>query len=746
MDTLDLARYRCGPIEISVSNRTLLVAGAPTHLRPKTFELLLFLIERRDRLVSKEELLKYVWNDAVVNDNSPARCVIELRKALGDDTRSPRYIRTVPKIGYQFIGALEEEAAPPASAGFPALAPPPPARRRRRLFAVAALLVAATLGIVIARSRTTASDPARHIVLVLPFENQSQSKDLDWLRHGLADLVVTNLAHSPRFRVVTASQSVAQPAAPRLDEAFSLARRLHADAVIGGGFARFGESIRVNAKLYDAKDGRLLHAESVDASTPEKILPQAEELVSELAGDLGERPARRLNVTPARPATRDLRAYRLYTLGVENAHAYHTDLAIEQFRQALALDPGFAMAQARIGYTLAVTTGSPEDGRVYLEKVFRQFQTLSESDRLHIEAWYAIANHDFPLAIRKYRELLARDPGETESYLRLARLLQGEERTAEAIEILKQGLVSDPDSTDLLNYFGQLQSLTGHHDEAIALISRYVALAPEEANSHDSLGLAYAWAGRMAEAEQAFGRALQIQPDFDVALRHMATLEAHTGRYRSAIGRASVLLDHSTNPTTEAWAGSLLVEFLLRTGDVEGARKAAVIVERKEPAMRAQRAYVVLASGDAAQANRIANQLSETRWTNRGGRGAWIREKFFLLGGAAMLDGRSADALADFQEALRHSVSWNDLNFHEDCLADAYLKLGRLDEAIAEYERIVRLFPGMGLAHYHLGSAYLQKGLTSRAASEYRRFLDLWNQADPVSEVLDARVKLNQVH
>jgi tetratricopeptide (TPR) repeat protein len=99
--------------------------------------------------------------------------------------------------------------------------------------------------------------------------------------------------------------------------------------------------------------------------------------------------------------------------------------------------------------------------------------------------------------------------------------------------------------------------------------------------------------------------------------------------------------------------------------------------------------------------------------------------------------------LADFQQALRHQPLWNMPAWFDDCPADAYLKLGRLDEAIAEYQRAVRMFPGVGPSHYHLGVAYQRKGQRDLAKTAYRRFLKLWNQADPdVPEVVAARAEL----
>ena len=76
----------------------------------------------------------------------------------------------------------------------------------------------------------------------------------------------------------------------------------------------------------------------------------------------------------------------------------------------------------------------------------------------------------------------------------------------------------------------------------------------------------------------------------------------------------------------------------------------------------------------------------------------------------------------------------------EDCLANAYLELGRLDKAIAEYERILRLNSNYPLARYHLAQAYERKGLREQARAEYERFLQVWKDADPdLPEVVAAK-------
>src|SRR6185503_179470 len=140
----------------------------------------------------------------------------------------------------------------------------------------------------------------------------------------------------------------------------------------------------------------------------------------------------------AQVMTNNLEAYRDYSLAIEKAQGLHNVEAIALLEKAIALDPQFAMAHARIGYVYAVPWGRAEDGKPYLEKAFQLSHRLTEKDKLYITAWYAIANLDFTAAAQTFREIIARYPLEVEAYHRLGSLLAGEERVEEAISIYKQ--------------------------------------------------------------------------------------------------------------------------------------------------------------------------------------------------------------------------------------------------------------------------------------------------------------------
>src|SRR5678815_5326128 len=123
------AFYEFGPFSVDAGKRLLLRHGEPVPLAPKVLETLLVLIEARERVLSKDELLKQVWGDTIVEEGGLARNVSVLRKALGEKPEDHRYIVTVPARGYRFVADVRERCGPDLVPS--ALAPAIPAHRRR---------------------------------------------------------------------------------------------------------------------------------------------------------------------------------------------------------------------------------------------------------------------------------------------------------------------------------------------------------------------------------------------------------------------------------------------------------------------------------------------------------------------------------------------------------------------------------------------------------------------------------------
>ena len=108
--------FLCDGFEIREHEYCIVRKGEVVAIEPRAFRVLLYLLKNPQKLVTKEELLQSVWSDVAVTENSLARAVLKLRQGLGDDARAPRYIETVSRIGYRFVGpveVVEQPTAPP---------------------------------------------------------------------------------------------------------------------------------------------------------------------------------------------------------------------------------------------------------------------------------------------------------------------------------------------------------------------------------------------------------------------------------------------------------------------------------------------------------------------------------------------------------------------------------------------------------------------------------------------------------
>lgn len=772
MNTHNQRIYRLNGIEIDSSRMCLKRDGQERHLRQKTFQVLLYLLEQRQRLITKDELIDHVWEETAVTDNALEQCLAEIRKVLGDDSRNPRFIKTVPRAGYRLIGIVEEfdlsnvvqQPAKDPGPVEPELSAAPANLPRTELWigkrpllvAVSFILIGGAAGAIyliqqrgarvqLLSNVTLPQTEGKRSVAVMFFDNQSGSADLDWLREGLADMLITDLSRSKNLTLLTRHQlhtlldRASHPASEeiRIEVALDIAQKSKAAIIVMGSFARLGEQIRIDAQLHDGRDGQLLAAERLVVDQPAQILTQVDLLSAKLASHLGgtEQPPTSLTSV----MTDNLAAYRYYSMGVEKSQGLQSPAAIALFEKAIALDPDFAMAHARIGYTYVVGWGRPEEAKPHLETAFKLTARLSEKDKLNIAAWYAVANQDYAAAIRSFEDIVARYPLDVESYRQLGRLLRGENRLSEAIQIFKQGLVIDPESGDLYNGLGAAYSDLARHDEAIAMFQRYVSLAPEEPNAYDSLGLGYQWAGRYEEAIQEYKRALALKPNFELSIIHLANTLYQTGRYREARREYEHYIKVAPS-AAERGRGYKAIAHLQRTlGRLAEAESAGRQALAKDPTSAIHFLLAALDKGDLATAEKFKRLLEQVRPRDRGARGAF-RELTVCQGRIKLKSGRPTQAIEKFKEALQDRAPiWN-IDSYEDCLANAYFELGRYDEAITEYERILKLNPNYPLVHYHLAQIFERKNQTDRARAEYEHFLNVWKLADAdIPEVLAAK-------
>jgi len=292
-------------------------------LTPKLLDLLFYFLERPAMLITKEDLLDGVWPGANVTENALAQAISDLRDALGDAAAAPTYIRTVARRGYRFVAPVTAGApAPVGLAGAPGRAPVSPPLRAPQAAAGGARTIA-----------------------VSDFVNVTGDPGVDWLAAGIAETVTSDLAALGHFRVIDRWRVV--QAARRLGGAplHELGNALGAALIVTGSYQRQGAHLRITARVIDLEHGEALADAKVDGRLDDVFALQ-DEVVSGFARELGlsdTRVSRRAGVRE----TSSLDAYRAYVEGWLKIESLDTDLvaaSIDDFRRALAADPGYAMA------------------------------------------------------------------------------------------------------------------------------------------------------------------------------------------------------------------------------------------------------------------------------------------------------------------------------------------------------------------------------------------------------------------
>ena len=297
--------YRFRDREVDTRLRQIQVRGEILEAQPKAFDLLVYLIENRDRVVDKDELLRQLWSGTVVSDSALTQIVRKARSLAGDDGDRQAVIRTVQRRGFRFVADVQEQGGD-STAGAP-------------------------------RADVTI-EPS---VAVLPFADMSPEHDQEYFCDGMVEEIITELARVPGLRVAARTSSFAFK--HRADDVREIGRRLGVSTVLEGSVRKAGNRLRVTAQLIDAATGFHHWSERWDRTIEDMLAIQAEigrQIAAVLRGAQGagsERPA----VTFTGDDLCD-RAFAYLSRTSQRSQRFAMDL----FQQALALDPNCVRAWA----------------------------------------------------------------------------------------------------------------------------------------------------------------------------------------------------------------------------------------------------------------------------------------------------------------------------------------------------------------------------------------------------------------
>lgn len=364
-------RYEFGPFRLDTAEHSLLRNGQLVPLTPKVFDLLKVLVRNNGRLVEKDELLKEVWPDSFVEEGNLNRNISILRKVLGEGTAGKPYIETVPKRGYRFAASVKEIAgkgfgsidtepvdqdsqakdAGPLQAGLERDLGPRKTLSARRwlvLGGLVALALGTMLYVFTRRHRTDATRPEIKSIAVLPLQNLSGDPAQEYFADGMTEALIAGLSKVRALRV-TSRTSVMQYKGTR-KPLLNIARELNVDAVVEGSVQRFGEQVKITARLIHAPTEEHLWTETYERDLRDVLRLQreiAQAVIQEVQIKLTPQEQMRLAMArPVKPQAYDdyLRG-RFYAIRQNKAD---NETAIVMLERSVATDPTFASAQAEL--------------------------------------------------------------------------------------------------------------------------------------------------------------------------------------------------------------------------------------------------------------------------------------------------------------------------------------------------------------------------------------------------------------
>ncbi len=511
--------------------------GEIVHLEPKAMEVLVYFASRPGEVITREEIEREVWHGAVVGYDAVTNTVIKLRKALQDNARQPRFIATIPKMGYQLIAPItypeDDESAksvPPGASEPVAVAEVPnewPSWSVPRFgWAIAALVGVLVIGWVWlwpAATSSTTSAPvdsnhsvAQPSIVVLPFENLSNDPKQDYLADGITEDIITDLSRLSNLLVIASNTSLAYKG--RSVPVEKIGTDLNVEFVLKGSIQRLGDAVRVNAQLVNAKTGFNVWAQRYDRKVTEVFYVQ-DEMTRSIVNALAVKVTRQEKSRLAQRATDSLKAYDFFQEG-QRAYKGRTKEDLEQARElyqkAIELDPNYGRAYGAMAISLAWDyqrgwTDTPIetlDRALVLAK-----QAVALDDSVPQTYWALSFVHlmrkEYEDAEKAVTQALSIAPNYADGYGLLALIKMNLGQPKRAIEINTKAMRLNPYYTlEYLYTLGAASYMQGDYSTAIAKLEEAQQRNENQINVKLFLAASYVKAGKQDDAEWT---AAQIQ-------------------------------------------------------------------------------------------------------------------------------------------------------------------------------------------------------------------------------------------
>src|ERR1022692_1331532 len=569
--------FQFGEFQIDARARTLRREEEIVTLSFRAFDVLLYFVQNPGKVLTRDELLKNVWPDSFVDENSLAQSISMLRRALDEKPGDNSYIVTLTGRGYQFVAPVQVLApesldivpdAATATSNSPsgmifqqrtvrtsviteekassgrAAALEAPAIGISKLGKIAVGIFSVALlaaGALYYRSHQGKPLTVKDIIVLADFSNSTGDAVFDdTLKTGLS----ISLRQSPFLNVLPDSevtktlQQMTLSASTKLTPQVTreLCLRAGKKAYIEGSIGGLGSQYVLRLKAVNCQTGDALAEEQATAASKEKVLDALGQEASNLRTELGESLAtvRKFDVPLVQATTSSLEALKAYSLGRKIFNAKGPAASLPYDQRAIELDPNFAMGYLLLGYDY---TNLSEVGRAgeYLTKAFQLREHASEMEKLEITAtYYRNVTGELDKAAQISQEWIESYPRDVDAYIALDLVYGAQGQYEKAAEITKQAVRLVPGRAfsymNLANYTIALQ----HFDETRQVIHEAHAQKMDDSTLHSVLyALAFfgADSGAMAEEQQWFAGKPAYE-NFGLALA--SDTEAYIGHLRKS--------------------------------------------------------------------------------------------------------------------------------------------------------------------------------------------------------------------
>jgi TolB-like protein len=495
----DSLRYLFEDFALDTDRRELRRAANVVQTTPQVFDLLDYLIRHRERVVSKDDLIIAVWNGRIVSDAALTTRLNAARTAIGDGGDRQRLIKTLPRKGFRFVGAVQEAKRPTVEPVGPAAQNDDTAQR--------------------------ALSPPRLSIVVLPFTNLSGDPEHDNFVDGVAESLTTDLSHSRNLFVI-GRNSAFKYKGKEIDVR-QVGRELNVRYVLEGSAQRNGNRLRMNVQLIDAENGKHLWAERFEKPTAD-LFDMQDEIVSRLAYTLhvqlimaAARRAERL----AHPDAKDLNFQGVACLQKGATLEYVTQ-ARGFFERALAIDHRsfvalFGMANVDLIAAFSLLTDEPTAGLSAAEtNAIKALSLVPDDAYVHMTLGgiYILTNRAVQgIAECEHALALDRNTARAHGAIGLAKALMG--RAAETEGHVLEALRLSPRDMGAhwwMHFMGAAKMHLAADAEAVVWLRRSIEINHNFPPAHFALAAALGLLGALDEARAAARAGLALNPGFTI--------------------------------------------------------------------------------------------------------------------------------------------------------------------------------------------------------------------------------------